>query len=215
MRDRPGGQRPVPLRVLVRAPYPALRAGLAELLRASGLAVVDDSRLLDGDAPALDADVLVIDAGDDEPAAVEEARALGLPAVFLRDSRRPPRLDAAAGAPAEGWIARDATAEELAAAVRAVAAGLTVLDAAAARAARAPLEHETLEAPANSARLTPREVDVLRLIAVGLANKGIAQRLGISEHTVKFHVGAVLAKLEARSRTEAGAIAARSGLLAL
>ena len=199
---------------MVRAPYPALRAGLAELLRASGLIVVDEDADAPGDVPVIDADVLVVDVGEDEPGAVEDARALGLPNVFLRAGSRPPRLDAPAGAPAEGWIMRDATAHELGAAARAVAAGLTVLDAAFVRTVRP--EDEPEAAPgSNEARLTARELDVLRQIALGLPNKAIALRLGISEHTVKFHVGAVLSKLDARSRTEAVTIAARSGLLAL
>ena len=56
---------------------------------------------------------------------------------------------------------------------------------------------------------------MLALLAEGLANKQIAQRLRISEHTVKFHVAAILAKLGAASRTEAGYVAARRGLIAL
>ncbi len=206
------------LRVLVRAPYPALRAGLGEMLRASGLiAVEDDPRALDvpalGDTAIAEVDVLVVDVGDDEPAAVEDARGLEVPVVFLRASRRAPRLNTVAGAPAEGWLARDASAEELGAAVRAVAAGLTVLDPAF---ARPPDSVDAIaNEAANDARLTARELDVLRQMALGLPNKAIAQRLGISEHTVKFHVGAVLSKLEARSRTEAVTLAARAGLLAL
>jgi DNA-binding NarL/FixJ family response regulator len=63
--------------------------------------------------------------------------------------------------------------------------------------------------------LTERELEVLPLLALGLPNKAVAQRLGISEHTVKFHVGAILSKLGAASRTEAVMIAARRGLLPL
>jgi DNA-binding NarL/FixJ family response regulator len=63
--------------------------------------------------------------------------------------------------------------------------------------------------------LTPRETEVLQLLAEGLTNKAIADRLGISRHTVKFHVNAILTKLNAQSRTEAVVRATRSGLLAL
>jgi DNA-binding NarL/FixJ family response regulator len=63
--------------------------------------------------------------------------------------------------------------------------------------------------------LTPRETEVLQLLADGLTNKAIAQRLGISDHTVKFHVNAVLGKLGAQSRTEAVVRATRLGLLHL
>jgi len=63
--------------------------------------------------------------------------------------------------------------------------------------------------------LTPRETDVLELLAEGLANKGIAARLGISDQTVKFHVAAISGKLGAANRTEAVRVAIRLGLVAL
>jgi DNA-binding CsgD family transcriptional regulator len=63
--------------------------------------------------------------------------------------------------------------------------------------------------------VTAREREVLRLLADGLTNKAIARTLGISEHTAKFHVGALIAKLGAHSRTEAVTAAARRGLLSL
>ena len=63
--------------------------------------------------------------------------------------------------------------------------------------------------------LTPREVQVLELLAEGLANKTIAERLGISDQTVKFHVAAILGKLGAANRTEAVRVAVRRGLIAM
>ncbi len=63
--------------------------------------------------------------------------------------------------------------------------------------------------------LTPRESEVLQLLSQGLANKAIAQRLGISDHTVKFHVNAILGKLAVQSRGEAIVQAVRLGLVAL
>lgn len=60
--------------------------------------------------------------------------------------------------------------------------------------------------------LTPRELEVLQLLAQGLPNKAIAERLGVSSHTVKFHVNAILSKLGARSRTEAVVLATQMGL---
>lgn len=61
--------------------------------------------------------------------------------------------------------------------------------------------------------LTPREREALQLLAEGLSNKEIARRLGTSEHTAKFHVNAILGKLNAHSRTEAVTRAARLGLI--
>ena len=63
--------------------------------------------------------------------------------------------------------------------------------------------------------LTPREIEVLQLLSQGLPNKGIAQRLGISDHTVKFHVNAILGKLGVQSRGEAIVQAVRLGLVTL
>jgi DNA-binding NarL/FixJ family response regulator len=64
-------------------------------------------------------------------------------------------------------------------------------------------------------QLTPREMEVLQRLAEGLTNKAIAQELGISEHTVKFHVNAIMGKLQAQSRTEAVVRATRLGLILL
>lgn len=69
--------------------------------------------------------------------------------------------------------------------------------------------------PAVSERLTPRELQVLSLLAEGLANKAIALRLGISDQTVKFHVAAISGKLGASNRTEAVRLALRRGLVTL
>lgn len=63
--------------------------------------------------------------------------------------------------------------------------------------------------------MTPRELEVLQLLAQGLTNKGIAHTLGISEHTIKFHVNGIMTKLNAQSRTEAVVHATRLGLIIL
>jgi DNA-binding NarL/FixJ family response regulator len=74
---------------------------------------------------------------------------------------------------------------------------------------------KTQERPFLLEELTPRELDVLSLLTEGLTNKAIAQRLGISEYTVKFHVNTIFRKLGAQSRTEAAVRAARLGLIPL
>ncbi|TWB87440.1 regulatory LuxR family protein [Bradyrhizobium macuxiense] len=71
------------------------------------------------------------------------------------------------------------------------------------------------EAAGGDFELTPRELDVLALLAEGASNKMIAQRLGISVHTAKFHVGSLLDKLDATGRTDAVAHAARRGVINL
>jgi len=101
-------------------------------------------------------------------------------------------------ADAEGLLPENAGAAEIDAALRAVAEGLIVRSSR----ARGPAFSAVQEAEARTL-LTPREAQILDAIADGLTNKAIARRLGISLHTVKFHLESVFRKLEARTRTEA------------
>jgi NarL family two-component system response regulator LiaR len=96
---------------------------------------------------------------------------------------------------AVGYIRKDAEPETLLAAVRAVARGKTYIDPSVGR--------QILQAPATADDLTPREVEVLRQLALGLANKEIAHALSISEETVKSHVGNVFGKLQVENRSQA------------
>ncbi len=117
-----------------------------------------------------------------------------------------------------GALPRDAGGEEIIAATTAVAGGLTVLDRRLATEALAAIARPRIAfeaAQTSDEPLTAREREVLQLLAQGIPNKQIAQRLRISEHTVKFHVSAIMAKLGAASRTEAVTTAARRGLLLL
>ncbi|HEY7851244.1 MAG TPA: response regulator transcription factor [Ktedonobacterales bacterium] len=115
-----------------------------------------------------------------------------------------------------GALPRDAGTEEIVAAALAVASGLTALDRALAQEALAGLARGRPEPVSDQSEpLTAREREVLQLLAQGIPNKQIAQRLSISEHTVKFHVSAIMTKLGAASRTEAVTTAARRGLLLL
>jgi two-component system nitrate/nitrite response regulator NarL len=115
-----------------------------------------------------------------------------------------------------GLVSRDVDAGRLRAAILAAQLGLSVLDedpADAIVAAWSPARDEST--PREPDRLTPREREVLELLADGLSNRAIAVRLGISAHTVKFHVDALLDKLAARSRTQVVVKAVREGLLEL
>jgi DNA-binding NarL/FixJ family response regulator len=107
-------------------------------------------------------------------------------------------------------LPRKASAQEIEAAIKAAGAGLIVAHPDFVYAAG------RLASPAVSADgsvLTPREIEVLRMLAAGLPNKSIATRLGVSSHTVKFHVGSIMAKLHAGSRTEAVTEGIRRGLI--
>lgn len=111
----------------------------------------------------------------------------------------------------------DAGSEELVATLRAVASGLVVVQPAlsAELMDASRVTHSPSNAVIATMPLTPREREVLALLARGLANKVIASRLGITEHTVKTHVAAVYEKLGAGNRAEAVVAAARRGLIML
>jgi DNA-binding NarL/FixJ family response regulator len=106
-------------------------------------------------------------------------------------------------------LPRGASVEQIDAAIRAVAVGLTVSVG-----EEAAPRFEALPDPDEPALLTPREVEVLRDISEGLTNKEIAVQLGISLHTVKFHVESLMRKLAVSSRAEAVSKSMRLGLLA-
>lgn len=112
---------------------------------------------------------------------------------------------------ARGAFSQDVTPEQILAAVYAAAAGLHVMPAeeGAGFLPRSPMhEPEELAEP-----LTPREIDVLEMLAEGLSNKMIAHRLSISDHTAKFHVNSIFAKLHTGTRTEAVTRGIRLGLI--
>jgi DNA-binding NarL/FixJ family response regulator len=117
-------------------------------------------------------------------------------------------------------LSRDAGASEIVAAIGAASAGLVVFAAEWGAALRSAWRTERRAATTTpnddvDQPLTTRELEVLRLLAEGLANKQIAARLTISEHTVKFHVGSVFTKIGASTRAEAVMIGARRGLIVL
>ncbi|MEW5940143.1 MAG: response regulator transcription factor [Chloroflexota bacterium] len=194
------------IRVLLAAPSPALRAGLRSLLAAdSQVEVVGESaRLTDLDDP--EADILILSASASS-LTTEWLPPDSISLLLLTDSPLTPS-DALRSRPAFGLLPSDASPEELLAAVRALAEGLTV----------GPRSLLFPSDPSDSAErgpLTERELEVLSLLAKGLANKQIAAALGISEHTVKFHVSSIYSKLNATNRAEAIRAGLRGGWIAL
>ena len=210
----------MPTRILIVGNDPLARSGLATLLDGEPeCQVVGDrtpesvrSEGFDSQQP----DVIVWDLGWD-PAPFDEplsvAADIGVPVVALL----PDRTLAAViwGAGVRGLLPRDVAGASLLAAIGAARAGLAVLDPDLAVAALAPRTPHALPETTIGAALTPREAEVLALLVDGLPNKSIAIRLDISDHTVKFHVNAILGKLGARSRTEAAVLATRMGMLDL
>ena len=162
--------------------------------------------------------VLLADAPTQPELSDWRSRYEGAAIVALLEHGDPAEAMAALEAGADAVLARTPTAEEIAAALKAVAQGLAVLP----RPLVALLREGTVladvlpaRAEADTVPLTPRELDVLAAMADGASNKAIARRLGMSFHTAKFHVAAILAKLDADTRTEAVAKAAQRGLVML
>ncbi len=127
-------------------------------------------------------------------------------ALAPAEAKALPLLSAGAAA----VLRRDASAEALRSAVDSVKQGLIVIDPAL---LEVPARTSTPTAARGATELTPREHDVLELLAVGLSNKQIAAKLGISSHTAKFHIGAILSKTDAATRTEAVVRAVQRGLI--
>lgn len=201
------------LRVLIVAPDPLARAGLAtwlandEICQIAGLA--DAASEWVEDVALFRPDVVLYDAGWQGAGDWLELNEMGAPVVALVVDQEGAAEAWAAGA--RGVVGRDNSAETILSALLAVTHNLTVIQPDWLPVAAAP--GQSGDALPLADPLTPREAAVLRLLAQGLTNKAIAHELGISEHTVKFHVNAVLGKLGAQSRTEAAVRAARLGLL--
>ncbi len=177
------------IRVNVIAASEVVRAGLEAVVRSSsGLEVGDESA----------ADVLLLD-GDNH-----EGEDTVLPAVLLTDHPNPPAGFAAV-------LPKSATRVQIIAAIYAAAAGLIVFHP---DTAAPTMAHR--DAPSQPVQpLTEREIQVLGMLSQGLPNKTIAWKLGISEHTVKFHVSSIFSKLNVSTRTEAVTLGARLGLVLL
>jgi DNA-binding NarL/FixJ family response regulator len=196
------------LRVVVLAGEPSLVDRLsAEIDTLPGCRVVAGGTPDDDVLHGLPADVAVWDLGADLSAARDQISRIGERDLAIL-ALGPISLSAevlAAGA--AGCLRRETAGARLRAALEAVALGVQVTEPA------APAEAD-LRGP-EPEELTPRETEVLQLLVEGLPNKEIARRLGISEHTVKFHVTTVLGKMGARTRTEAVTRAIRQGVIAL
>ncbi|HTU85927.1 MAG TPA: response regulator transcription factor [Solirubrobacteraceae bacterium] len=216
---------PDPIRILVVDDHAVVREGLrAFLALQDGFEIVGEAA--DGEealeqAAALDPDVILMDLvmpNRDGVSAMRELRDRNAHSrvivltSFLDDDRLLPALEAGAA----GYLLKNSQPAELARAVRAAHAGEAIIDpTAAARLVSALSNADHARHPATSAfdQLTKRERDVLELIANGRSNKRIALELGISEKTVKAHVGRVLAKLGVSDRTQAAVLAVQGGLV--
>jgi len=201
------------IRVTIVSPNAALRIGLRELLgRQAAIQVVGETVDLES-VNETETEVVVL-------ASVSSARLLESKSTFavliLTDDIESVRALLNSSTRAWGVLSTDATEEELAAAVHAVGEGLWVGAPSLVESLirwsgrRESSGEESLVEP-----LTAREMEVIQLMAQGLANKQIALSLGISEHTVKFHLSSLYAKLGVSSRTEAVKRGIELGLISL
>jgi DNA-binding NarL/FixJ family response regulator len=204
------------LRILLIADDPLARVGLAALLAdADDLEVVGQSAADEHlhRAPELFwPDAVLWDLGWDAAPNFELLSAFaenGPPLLALLDDDE--LVSAAWAAGARGLLRRQADVGQIQAALTALSQGLAVIEPE----FTAGLNLQPLDGELLLEELTAREMDVLQLLAEGAANKEIARRLGISENTVKYHVNAILGKLDAQSRTEAVVRATRAGLILL
>jgi NarL family two-component system response regulator YdfI len=220
------------IRVLVIGATALARAKLASRLAGDHHLELVGQALGVGDLERLvavpNADVIVAAvARDDERAAAAlfalAAEAGGPAVVAIADDADPVWASEALHAGVSAVLPRDAGPAELQAAVIAAASGLVVLrreDVAPGAATRVTGAGAAATAPREGAAatrtpLTRRELEVLGLLAEGFGNKAIAARLAVTERTVKFHVGAILEKLDVASRTEAVTVGLRRGLILL
>lgn len=190
-------------RVFVVARSPVVRAGLETMLRRHQLEVAGSAAASE---PAADVDVLLVD----WEASEETSGAPSAAVVALVDSATPDMFSGNIRA----LLPKGASEEEIVAAVDAAAAGLFTLHPEFSdllNGSRTPVPPRE----ATTRVLTPREIEVLRMLAEGLGNKTIAWKLGISEHTVKFHITSIFGKLAVGTRTEAVTAGIRQGLVLL
>jgi two-component system, NarL family, response regulator YdfI len=164
---------------------------------------------IDDYASRSDADVVVADS-DSVPELGEPSAAI----VLLTSAPDARTIALWLKAGVRSILARDSEADEILSAIYAAYAGKVLLSAEAAEQLAAVFgDNNSGSEDEFTEEITPREAEVLRMLAEGLVNKDIASRLGISDHTVKFHISSILAKLGASTRTEAVTMGIRRGLI--
>ncbi len=205
------------IRLVVVDDHPVVRHGLVSMLRYEpDMQVVGEA----GDGVAAVArileqlpDIVLLDLNLPQQSGIEVMKQVRVRAPQIRflvlttydtDEYIVPALQAGA----QGYLLKDATPDELTRAVRSLVAGGAALQPGVA----AKLL-ENLSGPKDGEELSPRELEVLRLLVAGASNKALAAQLGLSENTVKSHLSHIFSKLNVQSRAEAVAVALQSGLV--
>ena len=202
-------------RVYVSAGSSIIRTGLETVVRSSSSFDLAGAAPLDQFEEQLEAkaaDILLLSIPQLDEEWIARLADVIIPVVLLTEQAEPALLSAALRASVNGVLSSDASSAELEAALCSAAAGLITLQ----QSTLELLIADSRPAPAALLEpLSPRELEVLAMLTEGLSNKLIAHRLGISEHTVKFHVTSIMAKLGAGSRTDAVMQGIRHGLVML
>ena len=208
------------MRVIVADDHSLFRDGVVSLLEAAGFEVVGQA----GDGrQAIDLvlkhrpDLVLLDITMPHMGGLEalhqiREQAPAVQVVMLTVSDDEADLLEAMRSGARGYLLKNLKAEEFLDLLEGLARGETALT----RQAASRVIHRLTQggkSPGRGAQLTERELELLPLLVEGLANRAIAQRLSVSENTVKYHVKAILQKLEAKNRTEAAMVAIRAGLV--
>ncbi len=215
-------QEPTAVRVLVVDDQQLIRDGIASLLSIRpGITVVGtavNGREAVEKAVELGPDVVLMDVrmpelDGVEAVAVLRGRAPECRVVMLTTFDDEEYVVQALRAGASGYLLKDLPADELAQAVRLAHSGVTQLDSSVAARLAAALPRSAPDPPAIASALSPREIDILRLVARGRTNREIAAQLYLSEGTVKNHISRILSRLALRDRTQAALRARDLGLL--
>jgi two-component system, NarL family, response regulator YdfI len=211
------------IRVLVGGGSAVRRAGLEAIVhgmpRLKLVGIVPMLSGISAQARALQPDVILADLDRADPlfiAGISPAVAGGISVITLIDAPTAAWAAHALRTGIRAILPRDAPSEEIVSAIQGVHSGLVLMDTAVMQGLARHVHVEDADsAPEAFDELPPREIEILRMLAEGLGNKQIALQLGISEHTVKFHISSILDKLGASSRTEAVTSGIRMGLILL
>lgn len=211
------------MRVIMIDDHALFRVGLQGLLEQRGIQVV--AATAEGSkgivlVEEIQPDIILLDLRMPDMSGLEvlrkiKAKKIKIPVVMLTTSNDEQDLVEALRNGAQGYLLKDMEPDELVSALRDIEKGKNVVaqeltDVLARMVQGDPIEDPKKETPFSA--LTPRELEILCLLADGQSNKVIARNLGISDGTVKLHVKAILRKLEVHSRVEAAVIAVEQGL---
>jgi len=207
------------IRLLIAYEYALVREGLRALLSRADfdiVAEVSDFRSAVEEAKRLRPQVIIMDAHLHNTGAAETTRAIlnELPdakVLILTPETDARTVNQCLQAGVQGYVYLDTTAADLARYIHAVARGEAVLDSKITGIVLARVRGENIEEPGPEHRLTPQQMEILRLLAKGASNREIAQALHLSENTIKGYAAEVLHRLGVKNRVEAAMLATSKG----